>query len=99
MRREVMAKAYAESAKVVEESRRAAARVFEHETQKAIATAEQIMIRARQAAAQDHDRMLAELKREFGRLVVQATTVVTGKILTAEDQRRLAKEAVKAAAA
>ena len=99
LRQEVMAKAYAESAKVVEEARRSAARVFEHETQKAIATAEQIMIRARQAAAQDHDRMLAELKREFGRLVVQATTVVTGKILTAEDQRRLAKEAVKAAAA
>ena len=26
--------------------------------------------------------MLAELKREIGRLVVQATTTVTGKILT-----------------
>ena len=57
------------------------------------------MIRARQAAAQDHDRMLAELRRDVGRLVVTATTVVTGKILTAEDQRRLAREAAKAAAA
>jgi len=27
-----------------------------------------------------------------GRLVVQATTAVTGKILTGEDQRRLAEE-------
>ena len=36
----------------------------------AIAAAEQIMIKAREAAAQDHDRMLAELKREVGRLVV-----------------------------
>ena len=98
-RQEVMAKAYAESAKVIEEARAAGARVVEHETQKAIAAAEQIMIKAREAAAQDHDRILAELKREVGRLVVQATTVVTGKILTTEDQHRLAKEAAQAAAA
>ena len=53
------------------------------------------MANAREAAARDHDRMLAELKREVGRLVVQATTTVTGKILTAEDQRRLAEETSK----
>jgi F-type H+-transporting ATPase subunit b len=53
------------------------------------------MIKAREAAAQEHDRMLAELKRAVGRLVVQATTTVTGKILTAEDQRRLAEQAAK----
>ena len=63
----------------------------QEETKKAIAAAEQIMIKAHEAADQDHDRMLAELKREVGRLVVQATTTVTGKILTAEDQRRLAE--------
>jgi F-type H+-transporting ATPase subunit b len=39
--------------------------------------------------------MLAELKREVGNLVVQAATTVTGKILTAEDQRRLAEETSK----
>ena len=69
------------------------------ESKKAIAAAEQIMTKAREAAAQDHDRMLAELKREVGRLVVQATTTVTGKILTAEDQRRLAEETAKQIAA
>jgi F-type H+-transporting ATPase subunit b len=98
-RREVMTRAYSESAKVLEEARAAAARVVEQETQKAITAAEQILIKARQAAAQDHDRMLGELKREVGRMVVLATTKVTGKLLTAEDQRRLAKEAAKAAAA
>jgi F-type H+-transporting ATPase subunit b len=35
------------------------------------------------------------LKREVGRLVVQTTTTVTGKILTPEDQRRLAEETEK----
>ncbi|MBP1625472.1 MAG: hypothetical protein H6Q07_3494 [Acidobacteria bacterium] len=67
----------------------------EQETQKAIAAAEQIMAKAREAAAQDYARMLAELKGEVGRLVVQATARVAGKILTPEDQRRLAEETVK----
>ena len=64
----------------------------ELETQKAIAAAEQIIAKAREAALQDHARMLSELKREVGRLVVQTTTTVTGKILTPDDQRRLTEE-------
>jgi F-type H+-transporting ATPase subunit b len=81
--------------KMIEEARVAALRVREVETQKAIVAAEQILIKAREAATQDHDRMLRELKREVGRLVVQTTTTVTGKILTPEDQRRLAEETEK----
>ncbi len=94
-RQEVMAQADVQASKFIEEARAAAARVREQETQKAIAAAEQIVINAREAAAQEHDRMLAELKHEVGRLVVQATTTVTGKILTSEDQRRLAEETAK----
>jgi F-type H+-transporting ATPase subunit b len=90
-RQEVMTLAHSQSAKFIAEARAAAARVQQDETKKAIAAAEQIMIKAHEAAAQDHDRMLAELKREVGRLVVQATTTITGKILTTEDQRRLAE--------
>jgi F-type H+-transporting ATPase subunit b len=73
----------------------AAARVREQETQKAIAEAEQIIVKSREAAAQDYARMLAELKREVGRLVVNTTAAVTGKILTPEDQRRLAEQTAK----
>jgi len=98
-RQEVMAKAYAESAKFMEDARAAAERVLERETQKAIAGAEQIMVKAREAAAQDHDRMLAELKREIGHWVVQAAMEVTGKMLTPEDQRRLAEETARQIAA
>ena len=94
-RQEVMAQANAQASKFIEEGRAAAARVREQETVKAIAAAEQIMIKAREAAAQEHDHMLAELKREVGRLVVQAATTMTGKILTSEDQRRLAEETAK----
>jgi len=81
--------------KMIEEARSAAAHVREVETQKAIAAAEQIITKAREATTQDHARMLDELKREVGRLVVQTTTTVTGKILTPEDQRRLAEETEK----
>jgi F-type H+-transporting ATPase subunit b len=36
--------------------------------------------------------MLAELKQELLALVVRATSAATGKVLTAEDQQRLAEE-------
>ena len=91
-RLEILNQANVQANKLIEEARAAANRVREEETQKAIAAAEQIISKARQAAAADHDRMLIELKREVGRLVVQTTATVTGKILTPEDQKRLAEE-------
>ena len=98
-RHEVMAQANAEATKFIDEARAAAARVLERETQKSSAAANQITITAREAAVREHDRMLAELKREVGRLVMLATTAVIGKILTSEDQRRLAEETARQVAA
>jgi len=92
-RQEILDKAAAQANKMIEEARAAAARVQEQETQKAIAQAEQIIAKAREATEADHARMLAELKREVGLLVVKTTANVTGKVLTPEDQRRLAEEA------
>ena len=94
-RQEILAQANAKANKLIEEARAAAARVQEQETQKAIAAAEQIVAKAREAANQDHARMLTELKREVGRLVVQTTATVTGKVLTPEDQKRIAEETTK----
>ena len=81
--------------KMIAEAREAAARVREQETQKAIAAAEQIVTKAREAAAQERAQMLAQLKREVGQLVVKTTATVTGKVLTADDQARLATETQK----
>jgi F-type H+-transporting ATPase subunit b len=91
-RQAVLTKAGDEGKRLIDEARQAAARVQAEETQKALASAEQILARAREAAERDHARMLAELKHEVGRLVVQTTASVTGKILTADDHRRLAEE-------
>ena len=46
-------------------------------------------------AGQTIDELAAKLKREVGRLVVQTTATVTGKVLTPEDHRRLAEETVR----
>ena len=94
-RQEVLQKANVEAANIIQEAQAAAARVQDRETQKAIAGAEQILAKSKEAASQDYERMLTELKREVGRLVVQTTASVTRKILTPEDQQRLAEETAK----
>jgi F-type H+-transporting ATPase subunit b len=98
-REEVMLRANAQATQFIEEAHAAAARVQQQETQKAIATAEQIIVKSRQAAEQEYARMLAELKREIGRLVLQTTASVIAKTLTPEDQRRLAEETIRRLAA
>jgi len=94
-RQEVMDQASEQANKLIEAARAAANTLREQETQKAIAAAEQIVTKAREATEQDHARMLADLKKEIGRLVVQTTVTVTGKVLTPEDQKRLAEETTK----
>jgi len=96
---EIISQANTQANKLIEEARAAAARVQETETQKAIASAEQIIAKAREATAQEHTRMLADLRKEVGRLVVDTTTKVTGKILTDDDQKRLAEETTRQLAA
>jgi F-type H+-transporting ATPase subunit b len=94
-RRGIMVEAQAQSTQLIADAREAAKRLREQETQRAVAAAEQIMTKAQEAATREHARMLAELKHEVGRLVVQTTAAVIGKVLTPEDQRRLADEAAK----
>jgi F-type H+-transporting ATPase subunit b len=93
-RRRVMVQADLKATQVIEEAHSAAARLMDREMQKAVAMAEQVIANSRQAASREHDRMLAELKQEIGALVVQATSTVTRKILTSEDQKRMAEETV-----
>jgi F-type H+-transporting ATPase subunit b len=98
-RKEVLDTANRQATQLIEEARTAAARLLEQESQKAIATAEQIIAKAREAAEADHARMMTELRREIGQLVVQTTAKVTGKVLTVADQRRLIEDTNKELAA
>jgi F-type H+-transporting ATPase subunit b len=89
---ELLNQANAQGNKLIEEARTSAAKILELETQKAIVTANDIISKARQASEAELVRMKTELRREVGRLVVNTTAKVTGKILTADDQSRLADE-------
>ena len=91
-RQEILDQANASANKFIEEARIAAAKVLEVETQKAIATANQIIAKAKESNEAELARMKAELRREVGRLVVSTTAKVTGKVLTLDDQQRLADE-------
>ena len=96
---EILTQASAQATKAIEEARAAAAKVQEVETQKAIAAAGDIIAKARQASEAELVRMKAELRKEVGRLVVATSAKVTGNILTAEQQTRLAEDTNKQLAA
>jgi F-type H+-transporting ATPase subunit b len=89
-----IAKANEEAVRMVTEAQQGAATFTEQKAQEAIASAQQILVKAEAAAKADRERLAAELKREFGRLVVATTTQVTGKVLTAEDQQRINEDAL-----
>jgi len=96
---EILAKANAESQRLLEEVRASGDRLAEQKRQEAIAAAEQVTIKAQEAMALERDRVMAEMKRELGRLVVDTTTRVTGKVLTPEDHQRISEETAREVAA
>ncbi len=91
--KEILAGANAAAQKMIDEARASAGVIAERKQQEAIVAAEQILAKAREASALEHERTMSQLKRELGRLVVDTTAKVTGKVLTAEDQKRLQEEA------
>lgn len=96
---EILNKANAAAQKMIDEARESAGHLTERKQQEAIVAAEQIVAKAREASAIEHERTMTELKRELGRLVIDTTTKVTGKVLTSDDQRRLQDEAARQVAA
>jgi F-type H+-transporting ATPase subunit b len=95
----VLEKAGDEGRQLVEDARVAAARVGAEERRKATAEAAQIVANAREASEHERARVLTEARHEIGRLVIQTTASVTGKVLTADDHRRLAEETASRLAA
>jgi F-type H+-transporting ATPase subunit b len=92
---EILTKANGEAQKMIDEARESSAHLAERKQLEAIAAAEQIVAKAREAAALEHERTMESMKRELGRLVVETTAKVTGKVLTSEDQKRLQEEAAR----
>ena len=91
-RNKVLAEANQKAEQLIADAKEAAKQVGEAEGQKAVKQAEEIIRKAREATDADPDRMMSEFKSEIGRLVVETTAKVSGKVLTAEDQQRLIDE-------
>jgi F-type H+-transporting ATPase subunit b len=96
---EILAKANADAQRLIEEVRAGGDRLAEQKRQEAIAAAEQVTQKAQEAMALERERMLAELKQELGRLVVDTTVRVTGKVLTPQDHQRINEETARQIAA
>src|SRR5262244_1236039 len=68
---EIVAKGNADAQKMIDEARESAAHLSERKQQEAITAAEQIVAKAKEAAALEHERQMQALKRELGHLVVE----------------------------
>ena len=78
--------------RLIAEARESAESVRTQKTQEAVKEAQQILEKAREASRLEHESAMSELKRDFGRLVIDATSKVTGKVLDDDDQKRINEE-------
>jgi F-type H+-transporting ATPase subunit b len=85
-------KAEADAARLVKEADEASKALQERRQQDAVASANSILAKAREAAELEKEQLMSQLKREFGRMVADATSRVTGKVLNSDDQARLNQE-------
>jgi F-type H+-transporting ATPase subunit b len=92
---EILNKANADAQRMIDEARASAQAVADKRTQQAISEAEQIIAKAREATGIEREKIMAELKREVGRLVIDTTAKVTGKVLNQDDQKRINQEAAR----
>jgi F-type H+-transporting ATPase subunit b len=92
---ETLSKANADAQRLIDEARASGSELSERKRQEAIIEAEAILAKARESTRRERDQMMAELRAELGRLVVETTGKVAGKVLTEADQRRLSEEAAK----
>jgi len=92
---EILTKANADAQKMIDEARASAQAVADKRTQQAISEAEQIIAKAREATGIEREKIMVELKREVGRLVIDTTSKVTGKVLTESDHKRISEEAAR----
>ena len=88
----IIDKAEADAARVVKEADEAAKALQDRRQQDAVASANSIIAKAREAAQLEQEQLMSQLKREFGRMVSEATTRVTGKVLNNDDQARINQE-------
>lgn len=88
----IVTKADDEAGRLIKEAGESANILAEKKRQEAVNEATGIIAKAREAAQLEQEQLVTQLKREFGRMVVDATSRVTGKVLNNDDQDRINRE-------
>jgi F-type H+-transporting ATPase subunit b len=78
--------------RLISEARESSEALRSQKSQEAINEAQTIIEKAREASRLEHQTAMNELKRDFGHLVIEATSKVTGKVLDDGDQKRINEE-------
>ena len=91
--REILSEANASADRIVEEANSSAGVAAEKKLAKATIEAQNLRAKAKEEVELERQQLLGELKRDFGRMIVEATGKVSGKVLTPADQEKINKEA------
>ncbi len=98
-RDEILQKANQNAQRMIDEARLAADKFRDQKLNEALQSAQETLRKAQEAGRQEREKILSDLRKEMVGLVIATTTKVTGKILTQDDQKRLADETLKELAA
>jgi len=89
---EIILEANAKAELMINEARESAEAVAEKKREEAGKEAAAIVSKAHEAGVLEQEQMRTELKRDVGRLIIDTTTKVTGKVLTDNDQKTINEE-------
>lgn len=92
---EILRKANVDAQRILEEGRATTEAHTQKQLQQAIRDAEGIIAKAHEAVELDRAKMVAEVRKDMVHLVVETTSKVAGRVLTKDDQSRLADETAK----
>ena len=91
---EVIGAANERAERLISEARESAEMVGEKTRVEAQSEANGIISKARETTELERTQMLSQLKGDFGRLVIDTASKVTGKVLTDEDQKKINDETI-----
>ena len=91
---EVIGQANDQAERLISEARESANHVGEKLRVEAQSEANTIISKARDTTELERSQMLTQLKGDFGRLVIDTASKVTGKVLTDEDQKKINDETI-----
>lgn len=89
---EIISEANAKAEKMISEARESAEAVAAKKREEAGKEAATIIAKAHEAGVLEQEQLRAELKRDVGRLIIDTTCKVTGKVLTDDDQKKINEE-------